>query len=416
MLDKSTIRPSRLPRSSRIPFWRAGHSPTLVAAFLYFNFTFMAWVMLGPLAVQVAADLQLSSMEQGLMIAMPLLAGAILRVLMGMLADRVQPRAAGALGQAVVILALGCAWMVGVQSYAGVLALGVVLGLAGASFAVALRLAAAIYPPEHKSMALGFAGAGNFGTVLAALFAPWLAETYGWQNVIGASLVLLVPAFGYYLFAARDSDEPAPVRVTADYLRVLGNHDALWFMFFYAVSFGGFVGLACYLTVYFHAQYGLSPMAAGYCAALCCGVGSVFRPLGVRMAERLGGIRALALLFSSAALLLLIAGFGVASVWVALAVFAGVMLALGMGNGAVFQVVPQRFRSEMSEMTAMIGMAGALGGCLLVAVLGWSHQITGSYALGLLLFTLAALFALVGLLIVKTRWRGTWRSARAARA
>ena len=408
--------PKSPARSSRVSFWRAGHSPTLVAAFLYFNFTFMAWVLLGPLGVQIATDLNLSAAQQGLAIATPLLAGAILRVALGMLADRLQPRLAGAIGQAVVIAALAAAWLIGVTTYGELLALGVVLGLAGASFAVALRLASGIYPPEHKGTALGITGAGNFGTVLAALFGPSLAEAFGWQNVIGAALVPLVPAYVYYLLAARDAEEPAPPRATGDYLRVLRNHDALWFMFFYAVSFGGFVGLASYLTVYFSVQYGLSAVTAGYCAALCCCVGSLFRPLGVRMAERLGGIRALAILYGGAVLLLLLAAFGPASVWVALALFAATMLVLGMGNGAVFQVVPQRFRQEMGEMTAMIGMAGALGGFALVAALGASRQATGSYELGLILFAASAMLALAGLAIVKTRWRGTWRGARAARA
>ncbi|MDB5806959.1 MAG: narK [Betaproteobacteria bacterium] len=401
--------------SSRVSFWRAGHSPTLVAAFLYFNFTFMAWVLLGPLAVQIAADLKLSAAEQGLMIATPLLAGAILRVAMGMLADRLQPRLAGAIGQVVVIAALMAVWLIGVDSYAEVLALGVVLGLAGASFAAALRLASGIYPPEHRGLALGITGAGNFGTVLAAFFGPSLAAAFGWQNVLGMALVPLILAFAYYLLAARDGDEPAPVRVSADYLRVLRNHDALWFMFFYAVSFGGFVGLASFLTVYFATEFGLTAVSAGYCAALCCCIGSVFRPFGVRFAERLGGIRALAILYGTAAATLVLAAVGLPSALSALVVFGIAMLALGMANGAVFQVVPQRFRQEMSEMTAMIGMAGAVGGFLLVASLGFSHQAGGSYRAGFLMFAACAVIALIGLAVVKTRWRSLWRGA-AARA
>jgi len=402
--------------SSRVPFWRAGHSPTLVAAFLYFNFTFMAWVLLGPLAVQIAADLKLSAAEQGLMIATPLLAGAILRVALGMLADRLQPRLAGAIGQAVVIAALMAAWLIGVDSYAEVLGLGVVLGLAGASFAVALRLASGIYPPEHRGTALGITGAGNFGTVLAALFGPTLADAWGWQNVIGMALLPLVPAFIYYLLAARDSDEPAPAKPYADYLRALRDHDALWFMFFYAVSFGGFVGLASFLTVYFATEFGLSAVTAGYCAAVCCCIGSVFRPFGVRFAERLGGIRALALLYGCAAAALVIAAIGLPSSSAALITFSVAMLALGMANGAVFQVVPQRFRQEMNEMTAMIGMAGGVGGFVLAAALGFSYQASGSYRAGLLLFAACALLALAGLAIVKMRWRSLWRAAGTARA
>ena len=402
--------------SSRVPFWRAGHSPTLLAALSYFNFTFMAWVLLGPLAVQIGADLHLSAAQQGLMIATPLLAGAVLRVALGLLADRLQPRRAGAISQAVVIVALALAWLIGVTSYAEVLALGVVLGLAGASFAVALRLASSIYPPEHQATALGIAGAGNFGTVLAALCAPSLAAAFGWQNVIGLALVPLVPAFVFYLLAARDSEEPAPPHTLADYLRVLREHDARWFMFFYAVSFGGFVGLASFLTVYFSTQYGLSAVSAGYCTAVCAGVGSLLRPLGVRVAERLGGIRALAGMYAGAAALLVVASLGLPALWQAVAAFSGAMLALGMGNGALFQVVPQRFRQEINVMMAMIGMAGALGGFVLAAALGYSRQATGSYQAGLLMFAALALIALAGLWIVKTRWRSLWRSAAPARA
>jgi NNP family nitrate/nitrite transporter-like MFS transporter len=402
--------------STRIPFWQAGHAPTLLAALLYFNFTFMVWVMLGPLAVQIGADLQLSPAEQGLMIATPLLAGAVLRVALGMLADRLQPRLAGAVGQGVVIVALALAWLIGVTSYAQVLALGVVLGLAGASFAVALRLASGIYPPEHQGTALGITGAGNFGTVLAALCAPGLGAAVGWQNVIGLALVPLIPAFAYYLLVARDSAEPAPPTPGASYLQVLRDHDALWFMFFYAVSFGGFVGLASYLTVYFSTRYGLPPQDAGYCTAVCAAVGSLLRPLGVRIAERLGGIRALALMYGSAAALLTVAALGLDSLAQALCVFSAAMLALGLGNGALFQVAPQRFRHKMGIMTAMIGMAGAAGGFVLAAALGYSQQATGDYQAGLLLFAALALVALLGLWNVKSRWRSLWRAGDTARA
>ena len=401
--------------SSRVPFWRAGHPPTLVAAFLYFNFTFMAWVLLGPLAVQIAADLKLTYAQQGLIIATPLLAGAILRVVLGMLADRLQPRLTGAIGQAVVIVALAAVWLIGVSTYLGVLALGVVLGLAGASFAVALRLASGIYPPEHQGTALGLAGAGNIGTVLVALCGPGLADAFGWQNVIGLALIPLIACFAYYLLAARDGEEAPPAKSGADYLRVLRNHDALWFMFFYAVSFGGFVGLASYLTVYFAVQFGLPAVTAGYCAAICCCAGSIFRPFGVRFAERAGAIRALAILYAAAAGFLVLACAPL-SVGFAVLAFSGAMLALGMGNGAVFQVVPQRFRREINEMLAMIGAAGAVGGFLLAAALGYSRQISGSYQAGLLLFAGSALVALVGLAILKTRWRHPFRDAHPARA
>ena len=274
-------------------FWKAGHPPTLFAAFLYFDLAFMVWVVLGPLGVQIANDLGLSAAQKGLMVATPVLAGALLRIVMGVMVDHLKPKMAGAIGQVVVIAALLVAWLVGVHSYQQVLLLGLFLGVAGASFAVALPLASRWYPPEHQGTALGIAGAGNSGTVLAALFAPTLAQAFGWQNVFGLALIPLVPVLILYLLMAKDSPECPPPKPLAEYLKVLKDRDAWWFMFFYSVTFGGFVGLASSLTIYFNTQYGLPAVTAGFFTAACVFAGSMFRPLGGAIADRIGGIKSL---------------------------------------------------------------------------------------------------------------------------
>src|SRR4030067_1534518 len=148
-------------------FWQAGHRPELFAAFLYFDLAFMVWVILGPLGVQIAHDLELSAAHKCLMVATPVLSGALLRLVMGMLVDHLKPKLAGAIGQVIVIATLLLAWWLGVHSFQQVLGLGVFLGVAGASFAVALPLASRWYPPEPQGTALGMAGAGNFGALLA---------------------------------------------------------------------------------------------------------------------------------------------------------------------------------------------------------------------------------------------------------
>ena len=186
-------------------FMKSGHWPTLLAAFLYFDLSFMVWVVLGPLGVQIARDLGLTAAQKGLMVATPVLSGALLRMVMGIMVDHFGPKLAGAFGQVIVIGALLTAWLVGIHSYHPLLMFGVALGVAGASFAVALPLASRWYPPEHQGAALGIAGAGNSGTVLAALFAPGLAMAFGWNNVFGLAVIPLGTVLVAYLLLAKDS-------------------------------------------------------------------------------------------------------------------------------------------------------------------------------------------------------------------
>lgn len=392
-------------------FWKAGHTPTLFSAFLYFDLSFMVWVLLGPLAVQIAADLHLTPAQKGLMVATPVLAGALLRVVMGVLVDHLQPKKAGLVGQVIVMAALLAAWLFGISSYQQALLLGIGLGFAGASFAVALPLASRWYPPQHQGAAMGIAGAGNSGTVFAALFAPTLALWYGWNSVFGLALIPLAIAFVVYAILAKDAPDSPPPKTLQQYAAVLKDKDAWWFMFFYSVTFGGFVGLAQSLTIYFNDQYGLSAVVAGYFTAACVFAGSAMRPLGGFIADRIGGIRTLLIMYTLAALFIFGVSFAPESRWIALIVFMAAMLSLGAGNGAVFQLVPQRFRKEIGVMTGMVGMAGGIGGFYLASSLGYAKQLTGSYQIGFLVFAGLAILALLGLQGVKTRWRTTWGSS-----
>ncbi|GGB41795.1 MFS transporter [Sphingomonas metalli] len=395
-------------------FWRSGHMPTLIAAFLYFDLAFMVWVLLGPLAPEIAATLGLTPAQKGLMVAVPTLAGAVLRVVNGLLVDRIGPKRAGAISQIIVIAGLASASAAGVTSFAGTLALGVVLGFAGASFAIALPLASRWYPPEHQGKAMGLAGMGNSGTVLAALFAPALARLFGWNAVLGLACLPLTLVFLVYMALAKDApNPPAPKRLT-EYLTPLRQPDAWWLMAFYAVTFGGFVGLAASLPIYFTDRFGLSTIHAGYATAACVFAGSLVRPMGGALADAIGGVKALTAVFMVAALAL--AGVAAAgTIEAALALFVLAMLALGVGNGSVFQLVPQRFAAEIGVMTGLVGMAGGVGGFYLASSLGLAKQWTGSFAPGFLIFAGLALAALAGLTAVKRGWRQSWGAAAGVR-
>jgi NNP family nitrate/nitrite transporter-like MFS transporter len=392
-------------------FLKSGHTPTLIASFLYFDVAFMVWVMLGPLAPLISKDLGLNAAEKGLMVATPTLAGAILRIVIGLLCDRLGPKLSGVINQLIVIAGLLFAWNVGVHSFAGTLALGVILGFAGASFAIALPLASRWYPPEHQGKAMGIAGMGNSGTVLASLFAPVLAKAYGWNEVLGLACIPLTIVLVLYIVMAKDApNQPAPKRLAA-YFEPLKQVDAWWFMLFYSVTFGGFVGLAASLSIYFTDSFGLTAIHAGYATAACVFAGSLVRPMGGALADRIGGIKTLTIVYAVAAAALVGVSTNPPAFAVALALFVIAMLALGCGNGAVFQLVPQRFQKEIGVMTGLVGMAGGVGGFYLASSLGFAKQVTGSFGSGFLIFAGLALVALASVTLVKGRWRNSWAAA-----
>lgn len=386
-------------------FRQAGHTPTLIAAFLYFDVSFMVWLLPGALANSIAADFGLSDSQKGLMVAVPLLGGAILRLALGLLADRVGARRAALFGMVVtaVPLVLGWKWADG---FAAMLLVGLLLGVAGASFAAALPLASRWYPPQYQGLAMGIAGAGNSGTALATFFGPRLAETWGWNAVFGLALIPLMLTLGLFAIFAREAPgRPAP-KAIRDYAGMLKIGDTWWFCLLYGITFGGFVGLASFLNVFFLGQYGLSKVSAGNFATLCVVAGSVLRPIGGHLADRFGGIRMLTGLFLGAGAALL--GLAVLPPLAAgTALMFTAMAMLGMGNGAVFQLVPQRFPKEIGVATGLIGAAGGIGGFFLPTALGALKQATGSFGVGFLMFALiGGVGGSLALSYASRGWRG----------
>lgn len=399
---------------TRRGFFASGHLPTLVAALLYFDVSFMTWVILGPLAPFLRETLHLSATQQGLLTAVPLLGGSLFRPVLGVLGDRIGGRRAGLLGLSLTCVPLVLGWRVADQ-IGHFYALGLLLGIAGASFAVALPLAGRWYPREYQGLAMGIAGAGNSGTLLATLLAPRIASAYGWQAAFGLALIPVLAVLGVFALMARDSPAHAAPAGLRDYRAVLGESDTLWMSFLYSLTFGGFVGFASFLTTFFHDQYGLSAVRAGDFATVVVVGGSLLRPVGGWLSDRVGGYRLL---------VFLLAGFGACLTAIALAppallavawLFAGMGL-LGMGNGAVFQLVPQRFPERMGLVTGVVGAAGGLGGFFLPTVLGLTKDLTGGYAAGLWFFAALFFAGTIVLLELGVRWSRRWQPTAARQA
>lgn len=393
---------------------KSGHWPTLLTSFLYFDVSFMVWTLLGALGAQIGQDLGLSPQEKGMMVATPILAGAVLRVVLGFAVDRFGGKPTGIAAQSIVAAGLLAAWIFGLTSFHAALVMGLVLGFAGASFAVALPQAGRWYPPHMQGIIMGLAGAGNIGVVIDSLLAPRLAAIYGWQAVFGIVLIPVLLVLAVYIWLARDAPVEVKAKKLSDYTHLLKQQDAHWFFFYYTVSFGGFVGLGTSLVIYFTSQYGMSPVEAGNYAALCTLAGALLRPVGGAVADHVGGIRALSVFYVGAGLALAGAAF-VAPMMPNFFLLLAASGFFGMANGSVFQLLPQRFAREIGVMTGLVGCGGGVGGFLLAMMLGYSKGWTGNYTIGLLIFAVLCGVALFGLCLVKTRWRSTWGVVSGAR-
>ncbi len=395
-------------------FRKAGHTPSLIAAFLYFDVSFMAWVLLGPLGPFIAETYKLSATQKGFLVALPLLAGSFFRPILGVLGDVLGPRRAGMVGLTVTLAPLVIGWRFASSLHSFYL-IGFLLGIAGASFAVALPLAGTWYPPEYQGLAMGIAGAGNSGTLLATLFAPRLAQAFGWPNAFALAMAPLALVLILYSFMAKDSPKRPPRPAWRDYVAVFREADTGWFCFFYSFTFGGFVGLASFLTLFFHDQYQLPKVRAGDFTTIVVIAGSFLRPVGGWLADRIGGYRLLlGLLAGIGCCLAAISSLPALPVVVPLLFLC--MGMLGMGNGAVFQLVPQRFAKQVGVVTGLVGAAGGFGGFLLPSVLGAIKDRAGDYGVGLLFFAIAFLVASALLLLRGTTWVRNWDEAFATRA
>jgi len=273
---------------------------------------------------------------------------------------------------------------------------------------VEMPLASRWYPPRYQGLAMGIAGAGNSGTALATFFGPLLARSLGWHAVFGLALIPLLLTLCFFALLAKDSPRQPPAKSLRDYGVVLGYADTWWFCLLYAVTFGGFVGLASFLTIFFKDQYfpfdtKTGEIYAGYITTLCVVSGSFLRPIGGYLADRFGGIRMLMLLYVGASVSLL-ALTSLPPLPVAIALLFGIMGLLGMGNGSVFQLVPQRFPREIGVITGLVGAAGGIGGFLLPNLLGTLKRTTTSFAPGFAVFALMACLCAIVLWRLRTRW------------
>lgn len=390
-------------------FRDAGHLPTLLTAFLYFDVCFSVWVVNGAMAPFISEEFGLSPAQKGFMVSVPVIAGALMRFPLGVLAQYIGRKRAAMLEMAVICACLVWGYYF-TTSLTGVLLMGVALGVAGASFGVALSLGSGWYPPQYKGLAMGIAGAGNSGTIIAMLAAPPLALAFGWRTVYLLGLIPMGVAMLLLQIYAKEPPDREHKHLK-DYLKILVEPDAWIFNLAYSVTFGGFIGLSSFLPTLFHDHYGVAKESVGIYVTLGVVAASALRVVGGWLADHLGGLRLMYLLCGVIlASVLLAATLPASPILMAIAV-ASAMGAMGAGNGAVFQLVPLRFRAETAVAGSLIGEVGALAGGFLPNAMGLGMQYYGSFAPGFLAGALLTVLSLLALVAVSRRWTQTWVGA-----
>jgi NNP family nitrate/nitrite transporter-like MFS transporter len=430
---------------------KSGNWKALYACFLYFDTGFTVWVMFGPLAPFISKQLALSPTQAAFLVAVPVLAASIVRVTLGNLFQSIDGRRLALLGIALSSIPAFILLLPIVPTYKLLLVLGGFLGVGGASFAIALPMAGSSYPPRVQGLVLGLAAAGNIGAVVDGFVFPTLGQHFGWQHATAAVLPLLaLTAVTVILWAEDHSAKSgsgslaflgfavsligvialvllvnaglfghgntgllllpllgalvALAVLPRKYLAVLAERDTWVMMLVYSITFGGFVGMSSYASLLLTTQYQMTKVDAGLLMAGLSFTGAMVRPIGGFIADRLSGVKVLLVLL--AAISLCNFGFAVLMPPLAggIALLTALYLGFGLGNGATFQLVPQRWQGKTGVMTGIIGAAGGIGGFYLPVSMGIARQSTGSYQLGFATFGVLAGVAFLLVVTLQQQW------------
>jgi len=339
----------------------------LVLAVISFTVSFAAWGLVGGLASVFTEIYALTGSQTALLVAVPVLLGSLARLPMGMLTDRFGGRLVFSL---LLAASAAAAWLVPLTgSYRALVASAFFLGIAGSSFAVGAAFVSRWTPPERQGTALGVYGLGTLGQSLAVFGGPVIAAALGWKTVFYATGALLFAWAAVYGAVARNPPRAAAPAGVGAMIALLRRSPVAWLLGgFYFLTFGGFVAFSIYLPTLLRSQFGLTPADAGFRAAGYVVLATAMRPVGGWLADRIGGAQVLSWVFTGTAL------FALLLAWPAMIPFTigalGCATLMGLGNGAVFKLVPERFPRDTGTVTGLVGALGGLGGFFPPLLLG----------------------------------------------
>jgi NNP family nitrate/nitrite transporter-like MFS transporter len=385
----------------------------LVLATLAFAVCFAVWTLFAIAGVPIKQELGLSDSELGLLLATPVLTGALSRIVLGLISDRFGGRRVFAL---LMLLTSGAVYLVSqVSSYPMFLLTALGLGFAGGSFAVGVSYVSSWFDRARQGTALGIFGAGTIGTAATTFGAPLLVEAFGWRETVQIyALVLLAMSILFYLLskedpmsAARASGQAKP-RTLADQLAPLAKLQVWRFSLYYFFVFGGFVALSSWLPRYYMGNYGVSLATAGFLTTAFALPTACFRAAGGWISDRIGARAVMYLTFAFAAAATFVLSypatdyvvhgikgpiafsFGIGlPLFVALTAILGLFMAAGMA--AVYKHIPVYYPQHVGAVGGLVGTIGGLGGFVLPIAFGVMNDMVDVWtSCFMLLFVLVA--------------------------
>ena len=437
--------------------WEAvkkGDPKALFASFIYFDHSFSIWLLLGALGPFIVEHFQLTGAQKGFMVAIPVISAAIFRINFGHMFQYIDGKKIAIMGIILSLVPHAYMFIKGYNiTYDDLLWMGVFLGVAGASFAIALPMAGSNYPKEVQGLVLGLAAAGNIGAVLDGILFPPVAKIIGWQQTFLLSSVLLIIAFIFVLLWAKDKTQKnegnklypvlafyatvafmilLALGIQKEWFGISGNvgkllipvlgsafaillmplafkkvfleRDTWVLMLAYSITFGGFVGMSSYITMLLRDVYQVSKVEAGMLMSLFAFTGAMIRPLGGHIADKISGATALIYFLGGIAFVNFLFSLTAPPLIIGVLLFLALYVFYGLGNGAVFQLVPHRWPTKTGLMTGIIGAAGGIGGFYLPTVNGIVYEATGTYNLAFAIFGSIALLCLIIVKLLHSQW------------
>jgi NNP family nitrate/nitrite transporter-like MFS transporter len=354
---------------------------------------FTAWSVFAPIATELQRIYHLTTTEKSILLATPILLGSLMRIPMGILTDRYGGRKVYALTMLLLVFPLTGSGFA--NSYGMMLFWALFIGMAGTTFAISITYVSKLYPPEKQGLILGIAGIGNLGSALANFLVPMIYASYGltwvfWSLAFAVGIMSII-----FWLKSKDTHRQSEPKTLKESLGVLKFKETWFLSFFYFLTFGSFVTFSIYLPTLLFDLFGSSALDAGILTAVFVVIATLIRPIGGYVSDRFGSKKLLTFVFSC------VLGFGLFMAFTMKSfIFFGIScliisIMLGIGNGAVFKMVPEVSFGNTGIVTGIVGAFGGLGGFFPPIALGFIKDITGGYFLGFALLSFCSLLCLI---------------------